>query len=117
MAVLPWIVAMLILGVALWLVVMAHKVWPDADRGNCWSFATPRWYRGGGHLQIRWSEGVRVLGLRIPHVSWVPKLPPEGIAVEQSEPVKRERGDWLPPVFYFRFFVKRREMPPDEPPP
>ncbi len=109
-AVLPWAVAMMLLALALLLVRAAHRVWPDADHGNCWSFAGPRWHAEGGYLLVRMAEDVRIAGVRvIPHCIWLRSLP-AGADIEQTVPLKRARSAWaFLHTPYFRFRVSRLE--------
>lgn len=87
----------------------AHRVWPEADCGNCWSFTMPRWHDGGGYLAVRWARGrVRFLGMRIPHAIWVPALD-AGTPVEQTLPLRRSSSRLMPQVVYFRYRVSTHE--------
>lgn len=113
LAVPVWAVAMLLLALCLLLVVLADRVWPEAYRGNCWSYVGPKWKRFGGYLQIRMADFPKVFGRRIiPHVQWVHALHPD-TRLHQTEPVhrhKRLRDAWR--TAYFEFRVDHEERKP-----
>lgn len=108
--------ALAAIGIALWLLlaagscalvalaVLGHRVWPDADRGDCWIYALPRWAIHGGGLRITIS---RVGWLRIPRAAWIR---PDGV-IERAEPVQRARTarqSWYGlRTLYFRYRVRR----------
>lgn len=88
--------ALLLVGLAR----LGHWIWPEADMGNCWTFALPRWSLEGGELRITMR---RVGRLPVPHAAW---CRPDG-TLEQTEPVKRAtraRDAWR--TIYFRFHVQ-----------
>lgn len=91
------------------LAILGHRVWPAADRGNCWSYALPRLARHGGKLQVEASK-LRLGPLPIPHAIWVR---PDG-GTEQTEPIERRRAAasawWGLATIYFRFRVKKRSQ-------
>lgn len=113
-ATLIWFVSMGIMVVALGLVVLADWLWPDANYGNCWSFAVPRWWRSGGSLQMREADDVKFFGrrARVPHVNWVHRMPAD-VGVHRTEPIERYRGSWLilRNFFYFKFRIEHVEEP------
>ena len=106
--VVTWFVAMSAMWVTIRLSVLGHRLWPEADKGNCWTYALPRWYLHGGYLSIRWANGARIFGRRIPHVIWLHEIPAD-TPLQQTEPLRRSKGRRLPPVFYFRFRVVTKE--------
>ena len=112
LAVVPWIVGLLGFGAALLLVLAADWVWPDANRGNCWSFVGPRWVKHGGYIVVRPADGVRVLGrFWVPHAFWMPKIGMDNVIL-QTHPATRSRSKWLPwRTLYFEFRVRKRESP------
>lgn len=95
---------LLLVGVA----VVGHRVWPDADRGDCWSYALPRWVLHGGALRISIH---RVEWLPIPRATWVR---PDGV-LERAAPVRRARTvreAWYGArTLYFRYRVVRQSPP------
>lgn len=105
-AAIPFGVAWLCMAAALRLVLWADALWPEADRGNCWSFAGPRWWHHGGYMAIRPAHGVRLAGVGVvPHVLWLRELC-GGDHVEQTLPRDRYHGHWLLwRKLYFRFDV------------
>jgi hypothetical protein len=105
----PWAIGCITFACAWCLVILADRVWPDADRGNCWSYAGARWRKYGGYLLIRPADGLPL----IPHAVWVPNIPP-GLVVRQTLPVSRVRRWWQAwQTVYFRFRVLRRERSHD----
>lgn len=96
--------ASLALGVAL--MVLADKALPNARRGNCWSYAAPRWWRHGGYLGMRAADGVRLCGFGlVPHVVHVEALG-DGSRISHTLPTNRYSGRWLLwRKLYFRFTV------------
>lgn len=112
-AALPWALAMGLLGVSLWLVVRADRIWPDARRGNCWSYAGSMWHKHGGYIQVRWSDFPEKGSRLVPHGQWVYRLHP-GTGIHQTEPLDRRhrlRDFWR--VIYFDYEVREwdREQP------
>lgn len=112
LAVIPWFIGLLGFGLALLLVLLADRVWPDATMGNCWSFVGPRWFRHGGYILIRPADNVRVLNIGwIPHAIWVKSLS-DGVELEQTHPDNRTAAKWIPwRTVYFPFKVLHRERP------
>lgn len=100
-----YVAAYIIVGLAL----LADRVWPDADRGNCWSKTLPLWAKTGGYLCFRGSLVARMFGVgRVPHALHVRDL--SGVEVTQTEPIKRYKGllaAWR--ILYFRFRVEHKE--------
>ena len=86
------------------LAVLGHRIWPQADRGDCWTYALPRWALHGGGLRITIS---RVGWLRIPRAAWI-RL--DGV-IERAEPVARahtaREALWGLRTLYFRYRVRR----------
>lgn len=111
----PWCLGVALFGAALWLTLIADRLWPEADHGNCWSFVGPRWFRHGGYIGVRLADDVRVAGKPvIPHAIWVTALPEAapGLSLQQTKPIKRSRNRWFPwRVVYFPFTVSRHERP------
>lgn len=107
LAAVPWLIGVTFFGLALALVIIADWLWPDADHGNCWSYAAPRWYKHGGYLLIRPAINAKLVagvGL-VPHVIWVKNLSADTY-IEQSEPIDRYSGNWLLwHKLYFKFNV------------
>lgn len=65
----------------IWLAVKAHKLNPEAKRGNCWMYALRQWHMRGGGLYVR-PSGIKVGHFFAPHVAWVERLG-SGAVVEQ----------------------------------
>lgn len=111
----PWAFGCACFAVALWLTVLADKLWPAADHGNCWSYAGPRWWRWGGYILVRPADDVRVMGRGfIPHAIWVKTMPSDAseLEVEQTRPLHRSKAKWMPwRTLYFPFAVLRKERP------
>jgi hypothetical protein len=108
-----WAVAMLLLSIALGLVVLADKVWPDANWGNCWSFAGAKWARHGGYLQVRWADFPQPGSRVIPHGQWVYRLHPN-TGIQHTEPVRRAhrlRDVWKTLYFELRVLDTDRDQP------
>ena len=118
-----------IIGAAAWLVAywagvavfaltwLADKVLPEADCGNCWSYAMPRWaghrptlpenadvQRGG--LMLQFVETARFWKIfPVVHCVWLPDGPGR-TPMETTKPVERHRYRWLPLApFYFHYNV------------
>ena len=112
-AAIPWAMAMGLLGVSLWLVLLADRLWPDATHGNCWSYAGAKWAKHGGYMQVRWSDFPHAGSHLIPHGQWVYRLHPE-TGMHQTTPKHRAhrlRDIWR--VLYVEFEVldNDREQP------
>lgn len=109
-AVIPWAVAMTMMTLVMWMVLLADRIWPNADRGNCWTFSMPRWHKRGGYLAIRPSPRPFAF---IPHAIWVESL--DGCTLEQTLPRKRALNMWGAwRSFYFTYRVTRGERRPGE---
>lgn len=93
------------------LAVLADRVWPGADRGNCWTWALLQHRRHGGYLFSRPVRDAQLAWVgEPPHVGWVERI--DG-PVMQTEPVSRYRGRWLLLRWvYFQFTVKMDEAAP-----
>lgn len=90
----PLLGAYLCILFAMWIYVLADKLWPDATRGNCWSFALAQAWKRGGHVPIRPVREAKMafgLGMAL-HAAWTPRLHGQ---VEQTEPVERYKGPSL----------------------
>jgi hypothetical protein len=100
-AVVVWLIAILHLGVALVLTILADKLWPNASMGNCWSLAGPKWWHNRKHsyLVVRIAPDAP-----IPHSIWALELPAD-TKLLQTFPLKRKKG-WRAvlssPYFPFR---------------
>jgi hypothetical protein len=111
-AAIPWAAGMFALFLSTLCVLAADKVWPNANKGNCWSFAGPLWWKNGGYLSVRPADGQKILGLfTIPHAIWMPEWP-EGTPIKQTHPVRRHKSKWFPfYTVYFEYEVKDTEKP------
>jgi hypothetical protein len=110
---LPWLIAYWAAVVAAGLCWLADKAWPEADRGNCWSYALPKWIEGRGVLAMSFVEDARFLGLfPVIHCAVFPEFPRRA-SFEMTQPVERRRTQWFPWwSFYFRFRVVRVQRHP-----
>ena|SRR5512139_1589848 len=114
MGIVPWLAAMLCMSVATLFAVLAYKVDPRAQRGNCWSYALPRWALRGGYLLVRLTDRPRIFGKRfIPHAIWMRSLHPE-TELRQTDPLHRKfkAHQVLWHVWYFRYRIVEREAHP-----
>ena len=69
------------------MILLGQKVHPTSKYGNCWSYAVPLWLRYGGHLAVRASDHNKFLWVfPLPHVKFIPVLPPEGVEMRQFIP-------------------------------
>lgn len=111
----PWLVCLLLAYPVIGLLLLAHKVWPDADTGNCWTYAVPRWANEGGYIAIRPAGGVRLFRwLRVPHAIWLRNLGSDA-ELAQTHPTLRVMARFMPwHVVYFRFYVSAEEKRRDE---
>ena len=103
-----WVLFCACLAVMVLLAALGHRLWPAADRGNCWSFALPRWLAGGGALAIV-PSGLWIGPIPILHAAWVPAGPQDYL--QQTEPVSRVGKDaplWRKATafWYFKFSVE-----------
>lgn len=113
LAIAPWMLAMFALWLSALLALLAHRIWPDADRGNCWTYVWPRYWMHGGYVVMRPADGQRVLGLfPVPHVMWLRKWG-SGNDVRQTVPVERRRKPLPWYTLYFRYRVVETERPHD----
>jgi len=104
-----WVVWCALFAAIVTLTVLGHRLWPEADRGNCWSFALPRWWTQGGYLAIvpsgLWLGPVPVL-----HAIWVRG---ELSEIQATDPCARHesaRSSWFGlKTIYFKFRVVTRD--------
>lgn len=73
LSVVPLLLAFLFIGLFAGLALLAYRADRRARFGNCWTYAVPRLITQGGKLEARWCHGIRVVGLRVPHVLWQPR--------------------------------------------
>jgi len=108
-----WLLSMALMWGVLRLSIIGRWIWPEADHGNCWTYALPRWHREGGYLAVcitplRW-RGVQ---LRVPHAIWVPGSLLD-VPLHQTLPVKKQSGllaSWFGlKTIYFKYSVIRFE--------
>lgn len=106
----PWLIAYFMGLLCVGLAWLADKVWPDADAGNCWSYALHRWVIGRGALVLTFVEDARFLQtLPVIHCTWMPEGPGRA-PLEMTQPVERQTTLWLPWwAFYFRYRVVKIE--------
>ena len=100
-----WFIIVLQIILLIWLARLGAWVWPDADMGNCYTFALASFrYRNGDCLTIH----RRSARTPIPHI--VLTHGPMGGPTEQTEPVTRHKG-WRAFLhsLYFRYRVTRTE--------
>lgn len=102
----PLTIAWACMALGVLVMVWADMVHSDARRGNCWSYAAPRWWRQGGYLGMRSADGVRLCGFGlVPHVVHVEALG-DGSRISHTLPTNRYVGRWLLwRKLYFRFTV------------
>lgn len=105
----PLGIAWAAVSVALGLALLAHRMWPSADWGNCWTFALVKWWRDGGYLACRPSTASRAFGFGlVPHVLWVKSL--DGCELQQIAPTTHYTGPWMGlRVWYFHFVLRTDE--------
>lgn len=107
-----WAVGTTALVVTTFIAVIGHRLWPDADMGNCWTYALPRFADRGGYLLVRPADGQKFLGMTVPHVIFVASLPKDGVELEQFVPLKRHRSKWFPwYTVYYKGKVIVQERP------
>lgn len=111
-----WITGTAFYGIVTWLAILGAALYPTTTYGNCWTFALPRWWHGGGYLVIRASQGILFLNrFPIPHIMWVKELPP-GTVLEQFQPLPedRKKASWIPwHVFWFKGRINHKETKQD----
>ncbi len=106
----PLVMAWGCIALTAWMAVLAARVWPQADRGNCWQWALAKQHQAGGYVFARDVRGATLILGRIvpPHAGWAPSL--DGVPVMQTEPRDRYKGAsllwrWM----YFRFDIVTRD--------
>ena len=104
--VLTWLVAYFFGALSVWLAHLGDWVWPEADMGNCWSYALPRWNAKRGALVLVFVEDARFMKVfPVVHCIWMPKGPGHA-PFEMTQPVERRKSQWFPWwAFYFKFRV------------
>ncbi len=108
----PLVMAWACIALTAWMAVKAARVWPQADRGNCWQWALAKQHESGGYVFARDVRGATLFLGRIvpPHAGWAPSL--DGVPVMQTEPRDRyEGGSLLWRWMYFRFDIVTRDKP------
>ena len=107
---LPWVIGYFAFATSALLVWVADKVWPEADHGNCWSYAGPRWLKHGGYLAVRVVPSAKFLGaFPVLHAVLLHQMP-DGAVLEMTMPLRRQKTKWLPwRTFYFHYRVARKD--------
>lgn len=97
------------------IILLGQKVHPTSKYGNCWSYAVPLWLRYGGHLAVRASDHNKFLWVfPLPHVKFIPVLPPDGVEMRQFVPPESDRHEseafpWY--AIYYRGEIRDSETP------
>lgn len=100
-----WVAGITFMSLALLPILAAYRISPRFSRGNCWTYACPRWFSRGGYLVVRPSAGVKFLSIfSVPHVAWMPRTPPAG-SLKQFIPASRKTASWFP---WFTLYFKGR---------
>jgi len=93
----PWIIAYFMLALAAGMCWAADRVWPNATRGNCWSFALHRWCKERGVLALSFVEDARLLRIfPVVHCALLPSLLPCGPAFRSQSPRLHCPARWCP---------------------
>lgn len=92
--------------------ILADRVDPNSEWGNCWGYVLPRWWLDDGYLIIRRAYGNMFLGfLPLPHVLWAKNLNLGVADVEHFSPLERKKTKWFPwYAVYFRGRVINRDV-------
>lgn len=92
-----WGSANFLYSICFFMSILGDFLVPNSVYGNCWSFALSRWWKNGGYLLIRESEGNKFMrSLPLPHVIWVKKVKSSGVEIEHFVPEIRKRSNWFP---------------------
>ena len=112
LAALLWLLLYWLFVISLFLVILADKIIPNSDKGNYWSYATPKWSKHGGYLAIRKLSDNKFLGLfPVVHALWIKEFSKDNV-IEQTIPVNRSISKLLPlQTFYFRYRISQTEKP------
>ncbi len=107
-----WFIAYWIFVICALLILLANKILPDANKGNCWTFAGLKWMQHGGYLAIRKIADNKFMKMfPVVHVVWIKEFSTEN-KTEQVVPIRRKSNKWFPHhVFYFPFRISRTERP------
>ena len=107
-----WFVAYWLFVICALLILLANKVLPDYNKGNCWTYAGLKWMQHGGYLAIRKiKDNAFVKMFPVVHVVWIKEFSKEN-KIEQTIPIKRKSNKWLPyHIFYFPFKISKVEKP------
>lgn len=84
---------------------------PGSVYGNCWSFSLSRWWKYGGYIAIRKSDGNGFLGfLPLPHILWIKSISWAHAEIEHLVPNERKKSSWFPwYAVYFEGHISRNE--------
>lgn len=106
----PWLVAYFCGVLCAVFALAMDRVWPNADRGNCWSHALPMWVRRRGSVVVSFVEDARFARIfPVLHVAWIPRLPRQA-EFSMTDPLERKKTQWLPWwAFYFRYRIRTVE--------
>lgn len=109
----PWVISVTSMTISAMFAIACERVWSEANRGNCWTYALPRWWRRGGYLMIRPADGQKFLKIfPVPHVILLLKMPRHGLTLEQFLPVERKFGQWFPVhTIYYEGEIRTSERP------
>jgi len=78
------------------LALLGRRIDPAHKRGNCWTYALPKFLDNGGYLAIRASDGLKFLKVFIvPHVLYMPILHGRSV-ISQYVPIDRKSSFLFP---------------------
>src|SRR5688572_28438537 len=106
----PLLLAFFFLLVFALFAVLADRVLRNARWGDCWTYSVPRWFKHGGYLSLRPSDGIALFGvIGIPHAIWQAGL---GGALRMTPPLDRNKAMIFPAhLMLFAFEVWHGDGP------
>lgn len=107
-----WLVIYWLFVICFLIIILADKIYPNINKGNCWTYAPLKWLNHGGYLAIRNLSDNKFLNkFPVVHVLWIKEFSKEN-KIEQAIPVNRQKKKWLPlQVFYFPYKISEIEKP------
>jgi hypothetical protein len=104
-----WCLAYFSMVLVILLTLLANKVLPNSDMGNCWSYVLPLWWERGGYLILRKTKGASFLWL-FPVIHALHSRGLRDADVTHIKPVLRKTSRWLPLfTLYFTYTVHTKE--------
>lgn len=106
-----WGIANFFYSFCIYLAIFGDRLIPGTTFSNCWAFSLSRWWKYGGYIAIRKSDGNKFLGfLPLPHIIWIKSISWDHAEIEHLIPNERKKTSWFPwYAIYFDGYISNNE--------